>query len=124
MLAERHARPGNRASWPEPQRSRGDLLREALAEDPSPAKRAPAPKDMCKGRRWKEPYQPALRKIHPIWNTIRSCGWWLAWQDGHYEIAWHCYHQEYCMYCGKILGRRITPGDCPEYRLISFLSRS
>lgn len=32
------------------------------------------------------------------------------------EPRYHCFHQEACVECGKILCWRLLPAECPEYR--------
>lgn len=106
---ERH---GKGDGW-DPLPSRSRLRRMAVTDE---AKRSPGRKnrDLCKAAHWKGPHKPDLRKMaHRDW----PCRWGLDWAGD--EPRWSCFHEEYCLGCGKVLRIQIGGEECPEWHPVT-----
>jgi hypothetical protein len=111
---DRHAK--SKWTWgTEPKRSQ---QRAAAAADGDGSKRAPSKKnpDACKQNHW-GPHELILVYAPTYFARNRqSCAWNPGWNSDGYRPFWWCGHEEQCKHCGKVIFRRISPEECPNYR--------
>ena len=97
----------------DPVRGRAAVKAAVIAESP---KRAPGRKDTrawCKGKAGRE-HQPEIVFCAPVFRRATvTCEWAPRWFDG--PVEWHCYHEEHCRSCGKVLRSSVGNSQCPVY---------
>lgn len=115
---ERHSR--NAWEWG-PAPPRGQARQAAADQELATPKRPPAKKDrdLCKAQHWKGLHTPVMRIRHPAaWRRVSKCEWRASWGRPP-EPRWHCYHEEVCSGCGKVLSMSVGADRCPDYRPVT-----
>lgn len=121
---ERHSRPNGCCDDRVSQPSRSQMRRMATADDGEP-RQAPARKDrvLCKATHWKRSHKPEIRAAKDGFMARRDCRWGTSRADPD-EPSWHCFHEEVCAGCGKVLRISVEPGECPDFHPITGAERA
>lgn len=89
------------------------------------AKKAPAKKNTKKWCRGKVGVEHVLdirkgRYFESLGDRV-ICRWratWKGWSHGGWDALdpkWLCFHEEYCVNCGKITRTQLDPKECPNF---------